>query len=44
MDKEADKGIVADCLKLSGKALKEKIHLTEEILKSSVRSRLNHAS
>ncbi|MEN8264134.1 MAG: radical SAM protein [Nitrospirota bacterium] len=34
MDKEADKGFIASYLKLSGKALKEKIRLAEEILKN----------
>jgi putative pyruvate formate lyase activating enzyme len=34
MDKEADKDFVAAYLKLSGKALKEKIRLAEEILKN----------
>jgi putative pyruvate formate lyase activating enzyme len=34
MDKKADKGFVAAYLKLSGEALKEKIHNAEEILKN----------
>ena len=36
MDKEADKGFIAACLKLSKRGLKEKIRLAEEILKNCI--------